>query len=59
MPKFSLEDHCGYVRNYTQDKATGEHFSLPGHSFSDLLITVIEQSKINNHLYKKKEKNTT
>ena len=49
MLKFCLADHCGYVRNQTLDKATGEHFSLPGHSLSDLSITVIEQSKINNN----------
>ena len=27
MLKFCLADHCGYVRNQTLDKATGEHFS--------------------------------
>ena len=53
MLKFCLADTCGYVRNQTLDKATGEHFSLPGHSLSDLSITVIEQSKRNNNLYKK------
>ena len=51
--KISFADHCGYVRNQTLDKATGEHFSLPGHSVSDLTITVIEQSKRNNNLYRK------
>ena len=53
MLKFRLADHCGYVRNQTLDKATGEHFSLPGHILSDLTITVIEQSKRNNNLYRK------
>ena len=53
MLKFRLADHCGYVRNQNLDKATGEHFSLPGHSLSDLSITVIEQSKRNNNLYRK------
>ena len=53
MLKFRLADHCGYVRNQTLDQATGEHFSLPGHSLSDLSITVIEQSKRNNNLYRK------
>ena len=53
MLKFSLASHCGYVRNQTLDKATGYHFSLPGQSLSDLSITVIEQSKRNNHLYLK------
>ena len=53
MLKFYLADHCGYDRNQTLDKAAGEHFSLPGHSLSDLSITVFEQSKRNNNLYKK------
>ena len=48
---FCLVDHFGYSRNQTLDKATGEHFSLRCHSWSDLLITVIEQSKRNNNLY--------
>ena len=52
MLKFGLADHWGYVRNQTLDKATGEHFSLPGHSLSYLTITLIEQSKINNNLYR-------
>ena len=53
MLKFSLADHCGYVRNRTLDKAKGEHFSFPGHSLSYLSITVIVQSKRNNNLYRK------
>ena len=51
--KGSLADQCGYVRNQTLDKASGEHFSLPGHSLSDLTIIVIVQSKRNNNLYRK------
>ena len=45
-----------YVRNQILDKATGEYFSLPGHSLSDLSITVIEQSKRNNYLHIKERK---
>ena len=41
-----------------QDEATGEHFTLPGHSLSDLSITVVEQNKRNNNLLEKKENNT-
>ena len=48
-----LAYHCGYVRNQTLDKATGEHFSLQGHTWSGLSITVIKQSKRNNNLYRK------
>ena len=42
-PSTNKLHHCG--KNQTLDKAIGEHFSLPGHSVSDLSITVIEQSK--------------
>ena len=28
MLEFHLADHCGYVKNQTLDRATGEHFSL-------------------------------
>ena len=47
MIKFCLADHCGYIRNKTLEKATGEHFSLAGHSFSDPSITAIAQKKKN------------
>ena len=56
MLTFCLADHCGNVRNQTLDKATNEHFSLPGYSLSDLSINVIEQSKRNNYLYRKESK---
>ena len=49
----SKKAHLGYVRNQTLDKATGEHFSLPGHRLADLSTTFIEQSKRNNNLYRK------
>ena len=42
---------CG--RNQRLDTATGAHFNSPGHSLSDLRVTVIEQSKKNNHPYRK------
>ena len=42
MQKVGLAGHCGYVMNQTLDKATGEHFSLIGHSWSDLSITVTQ-----------------
>ena len=53
MLKIHLADHCGYVSNQTLGKATGEHFSLPGHSLSHLSISFIEQSKRNKILYRK------
>ena len=35
-------EHQGYVRNKHLNKATGEHFNLPGHSLSDMHITALE-----------------
>ena len=50
--KFRLADHRGYVNN-GDDTATGEHFNLPGHSLSDLSITILEQVKRKDTLYRK------
>ena len=36
-------NHRGYVNNKNLDKATGAHFNLPGHSVSDMTISVIEK----------------
>ena len=35
--------HRGYVRNNKLDKATGHHFNGPGHSLSDMKVTVLEK----------------
>ena len=49
--KKSLKDrfyqHRGYVRNKKLEKATGQHFNLPGHSNSDMQVTIVE--KVYNH----------
>ena len=50
--KFRLAEHRGYVNN-GDDTATGEHFNLPGHSLSDLSITILEQVKKKDDLYRK------
>ena len=50
--KFRLADHRGYVNN-RDDTATGEHFNSPGHSLSDLNITILEQVKKKDDLYRK------
>ena len=51
--KFRVDDHRGYISNRKIDQATGEHFSLPGHSLADLLVKAIERVKRNNILYRK------
>ena len=36
-----LSQHCGYVDRNVE--ATGRHFNLPGHSKSDLSVTIVEK----------------
>ena len=50
---FRLAEHRGYISNQDTSKATGEHFNSPGHSLSDLSITVLEKVKKNDDLYRK------
>ena len=39
--KERFSEHVSYVRN--QKEATGHHFNLPGHSQSDMSISVLER----------------
>ena len=48
-----LSDHRGYVSNKATDKATGDHFNLPGHSLSNMTVRVLEQVKIRDSSYRK------
>ena len=48
-----LADHRGYIKNEKQETTTGEHFNSPGHSLSDLKITVLEVVKKKDDLYRK------
>ena len=43
--KERFKEHKGYVTNFQnhQDKITGAHFNLPGHSVSDMRISVLEK----------------
>ena len=50
--KSRLAEHCRYVGN-NDTTSTGQHFNSPGHSIADLSITIIEQVKKNNILYRK------
>ena len=38
-----FSQHRGYVNTKKTDQATGHHFNQPGHSLSDMRITVIEK----------------
>ena len=51
--KDRLADHRGYIKNEKQETTTGEHFNSPGHSLSDLKITVLEVVKKKDDLYRK------
>ena len=42
-----LAEHRGYVTKKHIDKATGEHFNLPGHTVANMKISVIEQVRYN------------
>ena len=41
--KERFREHRGYVAANLKNKATGQHFNEPGHSVSDMTITVIEK----------------
>ena len=51
--KFRLADHRGYINNQDYTTATGEHFNSPGHSLSDLSITILERVKTKDDLYRR------
>lgn len=53
MLSYRLADHRGYVSRAETDKATGAHFTMPGHSLADLRITVIEHLKGRSREYRK------
>ena len=52
MLKNMILEHIGYISNKDTSKATGEHFNLPGHSLSDLTVTILEQVKVNDQMYR-------
>ena len=51
--KYRFAEHRGYVNNSDESQATGEHFNSPGHSLSDMTITILEKVKLNDALYRK------
>ena len=50
--KFRFAEHRGYVNN-NDDTATGEHFNMPGHSLSDMTLTVLEKVRSSDDMYRK------
>ena len=53
MLKSRLAQHRGYILNKDSSQATGHHFNLPGHSLADLMVTIIEQVRKSDSLYRK------
>ena len=53
MLKFRIDQHRGFVNNEKLDTASGAHFNLPGHSLSDLSVTILEKVKKNDISYQK------
>ena len=51
MLKSCLTQHRGYVQNNIE--ATGQNLNLPGHSLADLIVTVIEQVRKSDTLYRR------
>ena len=51
--KHRLADHRGYVTNEKVNYITGAHFNKPGHSLSNLKITILEKVKKVDPLYRK------
>ena len=48
-----IADHRGYIVNENLNTATGHHFNTPGHSVSNLRVTIIEKVKTNDESYRK------
>ena len=51
--KNRIADHRGYIVNQHLNTATGHHFNTPGHSVSNLRVTIIEQVRTDNEGYRK------
>ena len=45
MLNSQVAEHGGYINNMLTDQSTGDHFNSPGHSMSDMEVTVLEQNK--------------
>ena len=51
--KERLGEHKTYIKSEKLNEATGEHFNKPGHSIEHLKVTVLEQIKQSDTLYRK------
>ena len=47
-----FSEHKGYVNRKIISQPTGQHFNSPGHSISDMKITIIEKIKKTDQTYR-------
>ena len=52
----SCEEHKTYVNQKKMNKSTGKHVNLPGHSVSDMTVTILEKVKVNDTFYRGKKR---
>ena len=52
MLKTRMAEHRRYVSNNMDNISTGAHFNLPGHSQSDMKISVVEKVKKKDKVYR-------
>ena len=48
-----FSEHLGYVKNKHITKATGAHYNLPGHTVSDMRVTIVEKIHSSDPLIRK------
>ena len=51
--KNRFSDHRGYITNQVLSVSTGNHFNLPGHSLAHVKVTILEQVKKTDIMYRK------
>ena len=48
-----ISEHRGCIHNKNKTQATGAHFNLPGHSLSDMKVTILEKVRKHDEAYRK------
>ena len=54
--KTAFAEYRGYISNQVISKATGAHWNMPGHSLSDLPVTILVQTNYKIEEYRKERK---
>ena len=53
VPQAPLAVLAGFFNSEKTDKSTGEHFNRPGHSLSNMTVTILEKIYSNDIFYRK------